>query len=98
MAEKVAALKGAEVDGALFDERERAVIRFVDEVTRTRSCSDECFAALRRHLREDQVVELSFTVGFWNLWNRFTHTFKFELEEGFKREVTELEEEDRKRR
>lgn len=42
-----------------FDARERAALRFVDEVLTTGTASDETFATLRAHFSEREIVELS---------------------------------------
>jgi len=42
-----------------FSERERAALRYVEEVNRTRAASDETFAALRPHFSEREIVEIT---------------------------------------
>lgn len=69
--EKFAAL--GEWEGSeLFDDRERAVLSYVDELQRTRDVSDETFEGLRKHLSERQIVEVvvaNAISGFYNLLN-----------------------------
>lgn len=65
----------------MFTEQEKAALHFAEEVTRQGEPTLSGFAALKQHFRPDQMVELTFLVGFWNMWNRFTETFKMDLEE-----------------
>jgi len=64
----------------IFDEREKAVIRFAKEVTENVSATEESINALRKYFDETQIVELNLTIGAFNLLTRFTDTFKVELE------------------
>ncbi len=65
----------------LFSEEEKSALRFADEVTKEGEPTIESYATLAKKFRPDQIVELTFLVGFWNMWNRFTDTFKIDLEE-----------------
>jgi len=44
---------------ALFSEKEKAALRYVDEVTRTRNACDETFAELKKHFTEAEIVEIT---------------------------------------
>jgi len=69
--EKFAALGDWEAS-ALFDERERAVLAYVDEMQRTRDVCDETFEGLRKNLNERQIVEVvvaNAVANFYNLLN-----------------------------
>lgn len=52
-----------------FGERERAALRYVEELNTTRRASDETFEALRRHLTEKEIVELTWLNGVGNYLN-----------------------------
>jgi alkylhydroperoxidase family enzyme len=52
-----------------FSERERAVLRYVEELNTTRRASDETFDALRAHLSEREIVELTWLNGVGNYLN-----------------------------
>lgn len=65
-------------------------MQFAEEVTRQGEPTLSGFAALKQHFRPDQMVELTFLVGFWNMWNRFTDTFKIELEEEVRETIEEV--------
>ena len=69
----------------VFDERERAVLRFTDEVSRGYRASDAAMAALRAFLNDQQIVELTVTVGFYEMICRVLETLQVEIEdEAFK--------------
>lgn len=59
----------------LFDEKEKAVIQFADQVTRaaTTIC-DEQLQALGKYFSEEQIVELTLTVSVANFTNRVNDT------------------------
>lgn len=55
----------------LYDERQGAVLAYTDAMTREIKVPDPVFAALRIHLDDRQVVELTATVGAYNMVSRF---------------------------
>lgn len=65
-------------ESELFTPRERAVLRWTEELTRLvdRSPSDEAFAELREHFDEKDCVDLSVAIGMINLWNRINCGFR----------------------
>jgi alkylhydroperoxidase family enzyme len=55
----------------LFDEKEKAVIHFADQVTRGASTiRDQHLQELRKYFSEEQIVELVLTVAAANFTNR----------------------------
>ncbi len=66
--EKFNALPGFETS-ALFSERERAVLAYTGEVTRTRNASDAVFEGLRKHCNEKQIVEITWLNAVGNFFN-----------------------------
>jgi alkylhydroperoxidase family enzyme len=55
----------------LFDEKDKAVIDFADQVTRAPSTvRDHHLEALRRHFSEEQILELVLTTSVANFTNR----------------------------
>jgi alkylhydroperoxidase family enzyme len=52
-----------------FDDRERAVLAFVDEATRTKTVSDAVFAGLRKHFDEREIVEITVLNAIENFYN-----------------------------
>jgi AhpD family alkylhydroperoxidase len=68
---KVEALEGWR-DSPLFDARERAALAYAEAMTFSdRRVDDALMAALRAHLDEDAVVELTGLVAFQNLSSKF---------------------------
>jgi len=56
----------------LYDERERAVLRYAEAMTRSdRRVSDEIMASLRSHFTDDAIVELTGLVAFQNMSSKF---------------------------
>jgi 4-carboxymuconolactone decarboxylase len=65
----------------LFDEQERAVLAYVDEVERDIRVSDDTFAALRGFLSEHAIVELTIVIGYYGMVCRFLVALEVELED-----------------
>ncbi len=64
----------------LFDDREKAVVRFAKEVTKDVSASDESIGQLRSYFDDSQIAELTMVIGVFNVLTRFADTFKVDLE------------------
>lgn len=82
-AEQVAALEGeAWAASGLFDEREQAVIRLAERLTRDPgSINDADIQLLRKWYGESHLVELTLLVGAANLLDRCALCFQLEAEE-----------------
>ena len=65
---------------ALFDERERAALAYAEAMTRTIRVPDDVFAAVRRHFAEREMVELTATIGAYNLVSRFLEALQVDHE------------------
>ncbi len=78
-AEKIKALPYWEKSGD-FNDRERAVLRYTDEVTRNIRVEDDTFAAVRSFLSEEGMVELTATIGYYGMVCRILEAFQIELE------------------
>ena len=63
-----------------FNEVEKNVIRFTDEVTQDVKASAETFAALEKDLGPRQMVELTLAIGFYGMVARVMESFEVELE------------------
>lgn len=63
---------------ALFDERERAALRWAETVTRVAETHipDEEFEAVRALFNEKQVVDLTIAIGLMNIYNRMAIGFR----------------------
>ena len=64
----------------LFDARERAVLAYTETMTRHIDVDDETFAAARAHFDEQEMVELTATIGFYNLVSRFLVALRIDLD------------------
>jgi AhpD family alkylhydroperoxidase len=64
-----------------FDEVDRLVLEYAEAMTRTPvEVSDELFSALREHLDERQMVELTLSIGLENLYGRTNWALGIESE------------------
>ena len=70
--------KGA--DSAAFNDLEKKVLRFTDELTQNVRVSDATFQALAAHLPPQQLVELALAASFYGLAARIMEVFQVELE------------------
>jgi alkylhydroperoxidase family enzyme len=77
--EQVEALPDWENSGT-FDEQERAVLQYTDEMTRKIRVRDDTFAAVRSFLNEEGIVELTTTIGYYGMVCRILEALQIELE------------------
>ncbi len=68
------------VDAPVFDDREQTILRYVDTVVHSVKASDEEFAAVRAHLGDQGICELTLTIGFYMLVSRFLETLEVDIE------------------
>ena len=74
--EKLEALSSYQTDPA-FSEREQAALRYAEQITRDdQEVSDACFARVREHFSEAEVVELTFIVGYQTFASKFAKAFQ----------------------
>src|SRR6516164_8374626 len=59
---------------AAYDELQRDVMRYAEQVTRHINVEDSLFNRLKQSLNDRQIVELAMTVGIANFTNRVTET------------------------
>ncbi|WP_435105156.1 carboxymuconolactone decarboxylase family protein [Arhodomonas sp. AD133] len=64
-------------DSPLFDERERAALRWAETLTRLHGDgpTEHCYCALREHFDEQEAVDLTFAITTMNAWNRVSRGF-----------------------
>ena len=77
--EQIDALGGWQVS-KIFGERERAVLAYTDCMTREIRVPDPVFSELRRHFDDRELVELTATVGGYNLVSRFLEAMRIDQE------------------
>ena len=80
--EQIAAARGDEyMASPLFDDRQKAAIRWAEVVTNMTARDDEAaFQAMKRHFTEKQIVELTVFCGMWNYSNRLCEALHVDLE------------------
>ncbi|MEJ6846334.1 carboxymuconolactone decarboxylase family protein [Sinorhizobium fredii] len=69
-----------------FDDRERAILRYAEEVTATTGARDETWQALLRHFPENEIMDLVMAVAWYNAVARILTPLEIELEEWFSRD------------
>ena len=79
-AEQVAATCGALGDAAAFPERERLLLRLVDELHDGAQVSDELWTALQAQWSDEQLIELVALTGFYHLISFVTNALRIPLE------------------
>jgi alkylhydroperoxidase family enzyme len=80
----LAAIKGSADDPA-FDDLQRLVMRYTDDVVRNVRASDETFEALRGRLSLQELQELTVTIGYYMTASRFLETFAIDIEDAARR-------------
>lgn len=63
-----------------FNDEERAVLRYTDEVAQNVKAEDDTFARLRAFLDEPAIVKLTTTIGFYGMVSRVLVALQVELE------------------
>ncbi|AGL00269.1 carboxymuconolactone decarboxylase family protein [Desulfoscipio gibsoniae] len=64
----------------VFNDLEKAVLRYTDEVTQNVKSTDETFNELAQTLSHRELVELTMTIGFYNLVARILENTEVEIE------------------
>ena len=80
--DKISALRDATPEAAAFNDNEKAVLRFADDVVRNVKASDKNLKAVQAFLSPGAVVELTLTIGYYMMVCRFLETTGVEGEEG----------------
>jgi 4-carboxymuconolactone decarboxylase len=69
-------------DADVFDDLQRAVMRYTDDVVQNVRASDATFEPLREALSLQELQELTVTIGFYMLVSRYLETFGVDIEAG----------------
>ncbi len=64
-----------------FNDVERLVLKFTDEVARNVKGSRETLEALKKHMGAAEIVELVLSIGFWGMVARVLETTEVDLED-----------------
>ena len=79
--DQIEALEGDFRNSALFTPAQKAAIAWAEYLTeRTYRQHPEAMEDLKRHYRDDQIVEISMVSGFFNFWNRFVDGLQMDPE------------------
>jgi len=63
-----------------FSDEEQAVLRYTDEVEQNVRVQDETFRTLRQHLNEQNIVELTVSVGYWGMVARLLVSLQVDVD------------------
>jgi len=64
----------------LFNNEQKAVLKFVDEMVSGKPVSDAVFQAVRAFLSEKQAMELAAAVGYWEMVGRFLAALQVDID------------------
>lgn len=67
-------------DRSVFNDQERAILRYTEEVTANVKASAEAFEELSQFLSHQELVELTLTIGFYNMVAQFLENTGVEIE------------------
>jgi len=67
-------------DDPAFDDVQRLVMRFTDDVVRNVRASDDTFAPLAARLTVQEMQELTVTIGYYMMASRFLENFDVDIE------------------
>jgi alkylhydroperoxidase family enzyme len=78
--EQLRHLRDDPLPAGLYEPAEAAIIRYAQRSTSQIAIDEETFAALAEHFSPAQLVDITLTVGFSNMVNRFHATFHTDLD------------------
>ena len=64
-----------------FDEEERVILQYVDEVAQNVKVADATFEALNKYLNEQSIVEITLAIGWWGMLARLFVPLEVEVDE-----------------
>ena len=68
-------------DSNLFDDKEKAVIRWADEVSKFKAKNNDfTFNEMKKYFSNRQIVELTFICGMWHLSGRLAEALHLVVE------------------
>jgi len=77
-------------NSAEFNNKERAVLQYTDEVAQKVKVTDQTFNALKNFLNEQTIVELTMTIGYYEMVARLLVPLQVELDESSVGSASEL--------
>lgn len=73
-----------------FSEEERVVLQYVDEVAAKVSVSDQTYNALGKYFKDPTIVELTVTIGYYNMLARVLVPLQVEVDASYVSNLSEL--------
>ena len=64
----------------LFSSEERAVLQYTDEVTQNVEPRDETYRALQQYLNDQNIVELTVSIGYWGMVARILVALQVDID------------------
>ena len=52
-----------------YSEKEKAMLAYCEEVTLSKTCTDECFSELKKHFAEEEIIEITWLNAVENYYN-----------------------------
>lgn len=87
-----AQIKGVlDPNSALFEGREMAVLAYAGELTSDARAADTTYEAVAAFLNDEEVVELTLVIGFYNMVSRTLNALEIDIDEPASRDLRELE-------
>ncbi len=83
-------------DASAFDDLQRLVMAFTDDVVLNVRASDATFDPLAKHLSHKEMQELTLTIGYYMMVSRFLETFDVDIEEDGNKASVDLKSLERK--
>lgn len=85
--DQIAALHqiGDLAENRAFDQKEKLIIRYAEEITSRATCDPSVFAAMSGTFDDEEMAELTFVVAGANFFNRLVGALGIELEPSFKK-------------
>ena len=77
--DKLAAIKGW-VTSDKFTDVERSVMQATDEIVGRNLVEDETFAALKKNLSDEQILELFYVIGLWRMHGMIVRALHLEYD------------------
>ncbi|MGH7621711.1 MAG: carboxymuconolactone decarboxylase family protein [Gemmatimonadaceae bacterium] len=76
-------------NAGLFDQRQIAVLAYAGELTTAAAASDATYAAVAAFLNEEELVELTLLIGYYNMVSRALNALEVDLEPAAQRALDE---------
>lgn len=67
-------------DSDLFSDEERALLQFTDECTQNVRVPDEVYSNVKKYLSDQEILELTVTLGYYGMVARVLETLQVDLE------------------